>query len=96
MIVGRISPATVWIENVSALGPAAVAQVEDRLARAVARQLGLRAVGVEDPQARDEARLVGRRELEHAVGADAEVAVAQAAARAGRELNGSSSRSTIR
>ena len=40
------------------VGPAAAAQVEDRLARAVARQLGLRAVRVEDPQARDEA---GRR-----------------------------------
>ena len=34
-----------------------MAQVEDRLAGAVARQLGLRAVRVEDPQARDEAGL---------------------------------------
>ena len=32
------------------VGPAAAAQVQDRLARAVAGQLGLRAVGVEDPQ----------------------------------------------
>ena len=58
------------------------AQVEDRLARAVAAELGLRAVGVEDPQARDEAGLVGRAEDEHAVGADAGVAVAQRGARA--------------
>ena len=57
--------------------PAAAAQVEDRLAGAVARQLGLRAVGVEDPQPRDEAGLRRRRELEHAVGAGAEVAVAE-------------------
>ena len=35
------------------VGPAAVAQVQDRLAGAVARQLGLRAVGVEDPQLGD-------------------------------------------
>ena len=35
------------------------AQVEDRLARPVARQLGLGAVGVEDAQAGDEAGLVG-------------------------------------
>ena len=33
------------------VGPAVAAQVHDRLARAVAGQLGLRAVGVEDPQA---------------------------------------------
>ena len=49
-IVGRISPAAVWIENCRCVGPAAAAQVHDRLARAVARQLGLRPVGVEDPQ----------------------------------------------
>ncbi len=61
------------------VGPAAVAQVEDRLAGAVAGQLGLRAVRIEDAQAGDEAGLVGRLELEHAVGADAEVAVADVA-----------------
>jgi hypothetical protein len=59
------------------VGPAGATQVEDRLARAVAAQLGLGAVGVEDPQARHEARLVGRRQDEDAVGADAGVAVAQ-------------------
>ena len=59
--------------------PAALAQVQQRLAGAVARQLGLRAVGVVDPQPRDEAGLVGGREREHAVGADAEVAVAERA-----------------
>ena len=42
-----------------AVGPAAPAQVHDRLARAVARQLGLGAVRVEDPQRGDEAALVG-------------------------------------
>ena len=56
--------------ELAGVGPAGAAQVEDRLARAVAAELGLRAVGVEDPQARDEAGLVGRREDEHAVGAD--------------------------
>ena len=56
-----------------------LAQVEQRLAGAVARQLGLRAVGVVDPQPRDVAGLVGGREREHAVGADAEVPVAQGA-----------------
>ena len=59
--------------------PAVLAQVEQRLAGAVAGQLGLGAVGVVDPQARDVAGLVGGREREHAVGADAEVAVAQRA-----------------
>ena len=59
--------------------PAVLAQVQQRLARAVARQLGLGAVGVVDPQAGDVAGLVGGREREHAVGADAEVAVAQRA-----------------
>jgi hypothetical protein len=40
------------------VGPAALAQVHDRLARAVAGQLGLRAVGVEDPQVGHEAALL--------------------------------------
>src|SRR4051794_32094995 len=52
------------------VGPAVSAQVEDGLARAVARQLRLRAVRVEDAQAGDEAALVGGREHQHAVGAD--------------------------
>ena len=59
------------------VGPAGAAQVEDRLAGAVAGELGLRAVGVEDPQAGDEAGLVGRGELEHAVAARAGVPVAE-------------------
>ena len=42
-----------------AVGPPLTAQVQDRLAHAVARQLRLRSVGIEDPQARDEA-LVAR------------------------------------
>ena len=63
-----------------AVGPAAAAQVQDRLARAVARQLGLRAVGVEDPQvghvlrARPARRAAGRRRR-----TDAEVGVAEPA-----------------
>jgi hypothetical protein len=61
------------------VGPAGAAQVEDRLAGAVAAELRLGPVGVEDPQARDEAGLVRRRENEHAVGADSGVAVAQGA-----------------
>ena len=65
------------------VGPARAAQVEDRLAGAVAAELGLRAVGVEDLQARDVAGLAGRVEHEHAVGADAGVAVAQGADRIG-------------
>ena len=79
------------------VGPAGAAQVEDRLARAVAAQLGLGAVGVEDPQPRDEAGLVGRREDEHAVGADARVAVAQRAHELGRSARraASSDASTI-
>ena len=97
VIVGRISPAAVWIENCARVGPARAAQVEDRLARAVARQLGLRAVGVEDPQPRDEAGLVGRREHEHAVGAEARSGGSQRRrTRAGVSSNGSASRSTIR
>ncbi len=61
------------------VGPAAAVQVHDRLARAVARQLGLRPVGVEDAQVGDESGLVGLAQQQDAVGADAEVAVAQRA-----------------
>ena len=67
------------------VGPAGAAEVEDRLARAVARELGLRAVRVEDPQPGDEAGLVGRRELEHAVAARAGVPVAEPPDALGRE-----------
>ncbi len=80
MIVGRISPAAVWIEKWSGSVQPRAAQVEDRLARAVARQLGLGAVGVEDPQPGDEARRVGLRELEDAVGAEAACGGRRAAA----------------
>src|SRR5262245_31878641 len=59
------------------LGPAVAAQVHDRLAGAVAGQLRLAAVGVEDAQAGDVAGLVGRREQEHAVASRTEVRVAQ-------------------
>ena len=69
-----------------AIGPAAPAQVEDRLARAVARQLGLRAVGVEDPQVRDVAGSRWRREQQHAVGEEAEVRLAEPAHAGGRQL----------
>ena len=71
-----------------AVGPAAPAQVEDRLARAVARQLGLRAVRVEDLQPRDEAGRRGPRQCEDAVRARAGVAVAEAAHGGGREREG--------
>ncbi len=73
VIVGRISPAAVWIENVSLSVQPAPAQVQDRLARAVARQLGLGAVGVEDPQPGDEAGLVGLGEQQDPVGEHARV-----------------------
>ena len=56
VIVGTIGPASVRIEKVSSSVQPLAAQIEDRLARPVARQLGLRAVGVEDPQVGDEGR----------------------------------------
>ena len=68
-----------------AVGRARAAEVHDRLPRAVARKLGLGAVGIEDPQAGDEPFRVGRRELEHAVRARARVAVAEPAHHRGRE-----------
>ena len=55
--VGVISPAAVEIEKRVGVGPAGAAQVEDRLADAVAGELGLGAVGVEDPQRGHEARV---------------------------------------
>src|SRR4051794_24116469 len=65
------------------IGPAAAVQVHDPLAHAVAGQLRLRAVGVEDPQARHEAGLVGLLDGDDAVGADAAMAVADQAHRVG-------------
>ncbi len=59
------------------VGPAVAAQVEDRLAGAVARELGLGAVGVEDPQLGDELGVVAAREQQDPVGADAEMRVAE-------------------
>ena len=67
VIVAVILPAAVWIEKRVRVGPAAAAQVEDRLAGAVARQLRLRAVGVEDPQPSHEPGLVGRGQQQDAV-----------------------------
>ena len=97
VIVGRIVPAAVWIEKLSSIGPAAAAQVQDRLAGAVARQLGLRAVGVEDAQVGHVCRILGPGELEHAVGEHAEVALAQPAhARGGERERAARSRSMIR
>ena len=61
-------PRACRIEKLVAVGPAAAAQVEDRLARAVARQLGLGAVGVEDPQVGHVRGVRRRREQQHAVG----------------------------
>ena len=55
------------------VGPAVAAQVEDRLAGAVAGELGLGAVGVEDPQLGDELRVLAAREQQDAVGADPEM-----------------------
>jgi LDH2 family malate/lactate/ureidoglycolate dehydrogenase len=48
--VARISPAIVSIENCRPFAQPVAVQVHERLARAVARQLGLAAVRVEDPQ----------------------------------------------
>ena len=64
------------------VGPAAAAQVEDRLARAVARQLGLRAVGVEDRSRATKPGCVGSAQQQDPVGEDAEVAGADRAGRA--------------
>ena len=87
VIVARISPASVLIEN-SVLGrPAAAPQEQDRLARAVPGEVGLRAVGIEDPHVRDESGLVG---LARAAGcrptADAGVRGAEPADSRGRQL----------
>ena len=59
------------------VGPAVAAQVEDRLAGAVAGELGLGAVGVEDPQLGDELRVLAAREQQDPVGADPEMRVAE-------------------
>ena len=60
VIVARISPASVLIENVFWSVQRRRLQEQNRLARAVARELGLGAVGIEDPHVGDESRLVGR------------------------------------
>ena len=70
------------------VGPAVAAQVENRLARPVARQLGLGAVGVEDPQLGDEGRVVAAREQQHPVGADPEVRIAEPLDARRRQLPG--------
>ena len=95
MIVGVTAPALVMIENVSSSVQPALAQVEDRLAGAVARQLGLGAVGVEDPQLGDVAVVRGRREQQDAVGADAEMRLADAPDPLGVSSQGSAVASTI-
>ena len=77
MIVGVIGPAAVRIEKVVGVGPAVAPQVEDRLAGPVARELGLGAVGVEDPQLGDELGVLAAREQQHPVGADPEMGVAE-------------------
>jgi hypothetical protein len=64
------------------------AQVQDRLARAVAGQLGLGPVGIEDAQLGDEAGLVGVGEQQDAVGAHAGVGRAQLGDALRRELEG--------
>ena len=59
VIVARISPAPLWSENRSSVCPAVAAKVENRLAEAVAGEIGFRAVGVEDPQRSDEPGSLG-------------------------------------
>ena len=83
---GRTSPAAVRTEKLSSLGPAVAAQVHDRLAHAVAGQLGLGAVGVEDAHLGDEAALVGLAQQQDAVRAHARVGRAEGADALGREL----------
>ena len=61
------------------LGPAGAAQVHHRLAHAVARQLGLRAVGVVDAQVGHEAPLVAGTQQQEPVGADPGVGRAERA-----------------
>ncbi len=82
MIVGRISPAAVRIVNSSSSVHPAAPQVERRLAGAVAGQLGLRAVGIEDPQLGDMVAARRARQQQDPVGADPEVRRRRSAARA--------------
>src|SRR6185312_2464049 len=67
------------------VGPATLAQVEDRLAGAVARKLGLRSVGVVDAQVGDEARIPRGGQQEDAVGENAEMGCAELADARGGE-----------
>src|SRR5205823_8164716 len=69
-----------------AVGPAAPAEIQDRLARAVARQLGLRAVRVEDPQPRDVSALVRLRQQQDPVRPDSRVGAAEQPNALRREL----------
>ena len=70
------------------VGPAPAAEVEDRLTGAVARQLGLGAVGVEDPQVGHICGVARRGEQQHAVGEDPEVPLAHAPDARGGQLEG--------
>ena len=70
----------------SRVGPATPAEVQDRLAAAVARQLRLGAVRVEDPQPSDVAGLVRLREQQDPVGGHARVRRADRAHAGRRQL----------
>src|SRR5271155_1834460 len=70
------------------LRPAAVAQIHDRLARAVARQLGLRTVGVINPQVGHICGVLRAGELKDAVGEHAEMPLAEPSHPRRRELEG--------
>ncbi len=92
-----IGPATVLDREGVGVGPTVTAQVEDRLPRPVARELGLGAVRIEDPQRGDELGVVAAREQQHPVGADPEVRIAEPAATRGAvSSQGSPSASTIK
>ena len=82
--------------EVVAVGVPTPAQIHDGLARAVARELGLGAVGVEDAQRRHVARVVAGSEQQDAVRADAQMRVAQPADAPGVSSHGSSPASMMR
>ena len=88
VIVARISPASVCTEKRSLTCPAVPAEVEDRLASAVAGEAGLRAIGVEDPHPGDEPGLGWLGHQHDPVGADTEVPVAQPLDPSAGELEG--------
>ena len=68
--------------------PPAVAQIENGLARAVTRELGLGSVGIEDPQVCDVEWILRAGDLKDAVCVDAEVTFAQPPDAGGREREG--------